>query len=432
MIEGDGVGYYSFLHAALVSHNLSFESEYAAAIASHTPLYLPWVTDRTAGGRLTDLYPAGSALLAVPAFVLALVIHPSGEPQYGAPFVEAFTLASLFFGLIALALAWRMAVVVVRSERAATIGLAACVFATPFAFYLLSDPSYSHNFSVFCIAAFVYAWWKGPPNSWRGWFGLGVLGGLMAMTRFQDGLLVLVLLIDFRRFSRRTIAFVPGVALGFAPQMAVDWIQYGALLPKPFSDQVLQPAIGHYFEVLFGSAHGLLVWTPVAAIALAGAFLIPDRRLRWACLLAFVVELALVGAISDDVGSAFGARRFLGLLPLWVVALAAVATRVRPSISWLAVALLAAWNYVLMANFEYVMNGANPTYSGLIRGQIEALKFTPRLLVKGAVVRDLVLYRQAHISSDVFGGLTLLVLEAACLGCAAAVALRRGRQAPRP
>src|SRR5579864_2887894 len=87
VIEGDGVGYYTFLHAAVVSHSLDLESEYAAAIASHTPLYLPWVTDRTSSGRLTDYFPVGSAVLSLPAYLIALALRPSGEPQYGSPFV---------------------------------------------------------------------------------------------------------------------------------------------------------------------------------------------------------------------------------------------------------------------------------------------------------------------------------------------------------
>jgi len=101
VVEGDGVGYYAYLHAVLVSHSLAFTSEYSAAVNSHVPLYLPLVSTRTPTGQLADYFPIGSAVLAAPAFLVALVLQRSGEPQYGSPFVDAFTVASLLYGLIA-------------------------------------------------------------------------------------------------------------------------------------------------------------------------------------------------------------------------------------------------------------------------------------------------------------------------------------------
>ena len=232
VIEGDGVGYYAYLHAVLVSHSLDFANEYSAAIASHTPLYLPLVTARTSTGDLADFFPVGPAILSAPAYLVALALRTSGEPQYGSPFVEVFSLASLFYGLIALAICYRLAASIVVSRRAALIGVLGATFATPLVYYTLTDPSYSHTFSVFCVSAFLYAWWTGPPRTRLGWFGLGLLGGLMAMTRFQDGLLVAIVLIDVRRLRWPALLLVPGVLLGFAPQLAVDQVQFGTWLPQ--------------------------------------------------------------------------------------------------------------------------------------------------------------------------------------------------------
>src|SRR2546430_2376895 len=91
-VEGDGVGYYTFLHAALVTHGFDYRDEYAAAIASHTPLYLPWLTMTGARDQLTDRFPVGSAVLSAPAYLLALAIHPSREPQYRSPLVHVLNL----------------------------------------------------------------------------------------------------------------------------------------------------------------------------------------------------------------------------------------------------------------------------------------------------------------------------------------------------
>jgi hypothetical protein len=427
VIDGDGVGYYAYLHAALVSHSFDFGNEYSAAIASHVPLYLPLMSVRTPAGHLADFFPVGSAILSAPAYLVALVVHPSGEPQYGSPFVEAFTLASLLYGLIALAICYRLAAAIVVSRRAALMGVVGATVATPFVYYLLTEPSYSHTFSVFCVSAFLYVWWKGPHRSIWSWFGLGLLGGLMAMTRIQDGLIAAIVLIDFRRFRWSALAFLPGLLIGFAPQLAADQVQFGDWLPHRFPGQVEDLFNGHYLNVLFSSRDGLFVWAPAAIVAAAGFYFVRDRRMQVACVLAFVVETLVIGAASDTSGASFGPRRFLDLIPFAVVGIAAVAARIGPRFDWVAVGALCAWNLLLIASYEYVVGPSHATgYGALIRGQGSAVQYVPRLFAKGAVVRDLVLWAQAHTSFDPIRGVALFALEAACLAIALAAAIWPG------
>jgi hypothetical protein len=435
VIDGDGVSYYAYLHAALVGHNFDFGNEYSAAIASHVPLYLPMISVRTAAGHLADFFPVGSAILSAPIYLVALALHPSGEPQYGSPFVEAFTLASLLYGLIALAICYRLAASIVVSRRAALMGVVGATVATPFVYYLLTEPSYSHTFSVFCVSAFLYVWWKGPPRSNLGWLGLGLLGGLMAMTRIQDGLIVAIVLIDFRRLRWPALILIPGLLIGFAPELAADHAQFGDWLPHRFPGQVEDPLNGHYLNVLFFSRDGLFVWTPAAALAAVGFSFVRDRRMQAACVLAFLLETLVIGAASDTSGASFGPRRFLDLIPFAVVGIAAVAARIGPRFDWITVGALCAWNLVLIANYEYVIGPSHATgYAALIRGQGTAIQYVPRLFAKGAVVRDLVLWSQAHTSFDPIRGVTLFVLEAICLAIALAAAIlpRRPMSATSP
>jgi hypothetical protein len=343
------------------------------------------------------------------------------EPQYGSPFVEAFSLASLFYGLIALAICYRLAASIVVSRRAVLIGVLGATFATPLVYYMLTEPSYSHTFSVFCVSAFLYVWWKGPPQTHRGWFGLGLLGGLMAMTRFQDGLLVAIVLIDVRRLRWPALLMVPGVLLSFAPQLAVDQVQFGDWLPQRPPGQALDLLHNNYLGVLLSSHDGLFIWTPAALFAAAGFFFVQDRRMRLACAFAFLLETVISGSVPDSSGAAFGARRFLDLIPFAVVGMAAVAARLGSRFDWPAVGALCAWNLILIANFEYVIGpSGDPGYAALFLGQGAALPYVPRLFAKGAVVRDLLLWSQTHTRFDPAGGLSLFAAEAACLAAAMA------------
>ena len=428
VIEGDGVGYYSYLHAIFVSHNLSFESEYAAAIASHTPVLLQSVTARSAAGHLTDFFPIGPAILSSPTYLIALAFDPSGEPQYGAPFLQAFTFASLFYGLAGLGICYLLASAVVN-RRSAALGVLVAAFATPYVFYLLSDPSYSHTFSVFCVSAFLYVWWKGPPATYRGWLVLGVLGGLMAMTRFQDGLLVAVLLVDVKKLRRPAVMLIPGLFIGFAPQLVVDYAQFGTVLPQRPPGEALDPLAGQYLSVLFSSSQGLLTWTPAALFAALGIFLLKDRRLKVACLIGFIMEILVIGSAPDSVGYAFGQRRLLDLLPFATIGFAGLAARLEPWMRWVAAGALMLWNLTLMAGYEYLFPTGDPGFAHLTVGQLSAVPYLPRLVAKGAVVRDLVLWGEAHTTFQPLPALSMLVLEAACVAAAGGTMWFLGRRA---
>ena len=104
--------------------------------------------------------------------------------------------------------------------------------------------------------------------------------------------------------------------------------------------------------------------------------------------------------------------------------MAALAARLGPRFAWPLVGALCAWNLILIANFEYVVGPRHETgYAALLLGQGAALSYVPRLFAKGAVVRDLLLWSQAHTRFDPIGGLTLFALEACCLAVALAAAL---------
>ncbi len=143
--------------------------------------------------------------------------------------------------------------------------------------------------------------------------------------------------------------------------------------------------------------------------------------MRLACAFAFLLETVISGSVPDSSGAAFGARRFLDLIPFAVVGMAAVAARLGSRFDWPAVGALCAWNLILIANFVYVIGpSGDPGYAALFLGQGAALPYVPRLFAKGAVVRDLLLWSQTHTRFDPAGGLSLFAAEAACLAAAMA------------
>jgi hypothetical protein len=427
VVEGDGVFYFAYLHAIAVQHDLDFRAEYDAAVAervAYDPLLIRSTND---AGTPSDAYPLGPAVLSFPIWLGAVAAAGPGGAQFGPPYATAYCLASLLAGLLALALAFRLVLSVLGSASAAAVGVAAGALTTPFVYYLTLEPSYSHTFSALVATAFVAWWWRTREGRTAfQWLVLGLIGGVMAMTRFQDGALVAIAAIDVPRTRWRALWLVPGVVAGFAPQLVVDAAQFGSLLPHRPPSQALDALPGHYLDVLLSSHNGLLAWHPGLLAAAAGCALIPDRRLRLAALLAAVLEVLIGGAAPDWYGGfSFGGRRFLVLLPFVVLGYGALAARVDRRVVLGGLALLAAWNVVLMANLTYVIRGPrDPGYLGLLLGQAQALPYVPRELAQGAAARALALWPLVHQPARLGWGLGLLGLEAAAVLLAAAVAGR--------
>src|SRR5262249_29349841 len=113
----------------------------------------------------------------------------------------------------------------------------------------------------------------------------------------------------------------------------------------------------HAFGVLLSPEHGLLFWTPLAALSIAGlvwlalqpsrldasttsvstpasASSTPDpasdgRRVAICLLLMLLSQVYIAGSVESwTVAGAFGQRRFVGLTALFVIGLAALLTRI--------------------------------------------------------------------------------------------------------
>jgi lipopolysaccharide/colanic/teichoic acid biosynthesis glycosyltransferase len=422
LIQGDGVGYFAYLHTVLVGHSLDFTHSYAAATAAQVNSDPGFLEAPTAAHHPADFFPIGPAVLALPLYLAALLAGGTGQSEYSGLLTGAFLLTSLLCGLFAVVLCWRLA-----RQRVAVVAAVAC---TPFLFYLLYEPSYSHTFNAFAVTAFVFVWWRSRHRrSTLGWLGLGLLAGLMTLTRWQDGVLAAIALLPVGGRPRwRILLLVPGMLIALAPQLLVDQVVFGTWWPQRPAGQALDPGAGHQLQVLVSSWHGLFVWSPMTLMAAVGMLFIRDRWLRTACLYALVVQTLINGAAPDwSGGAAFGARRFIDLLPFWAFGLAALADRVPPALAWAATVISVAWNVLLIANTQYVMRtGEDPGYLGLVLGQLTALRYLPHL-AQGVVVRGLVGWAVPQRSPGLAAALGWLGAEAVAVWLAVRFAAWRRR-----
>jgi hypothetical protein len=208
------------------------------------------------------------------------------------------------------------------------------------------------------------------------WALLGLLLGLAMTVRWQNALLVLFPGADWLSrawnaqragagraespsIARAVVVFGACALAGFLPQMLAWQAIYGTpLAVSPLSPKMLwaQPAVG---RLLWSSNNGLFSTSPVTYVAALGLLLLPrrDRLFGWSALGVMTLAIYVNASVEDWwAGASYGARRFDGVVPLFVVGLglaaghlaALVARRPAFAVNFLLLAFVA-WNLTFMA-----------------------------------------------------------------------------------
>jgi hypothetical protein len=392
-LNGSGLVFIAFLLALLFVFHLEFEraasdgrSYFIQVRSLVLDRDLDFANDEAAfGGHGASQYPLGAALLWSPFYMAAhawlVTLNQFGADfrtdGYYYPYQRAVGLATLLYGFAGLVLIYRLlrAYFARSLAAAATIGLCLTTFIV---WYLTVENSMSHGVSLFATTLFLFLWHRFRPTpSVRRWAALGAAAGIMAMVRWQDGAFALFALADLtwsairandgrsaperaRAIAKPLAAFAAVAMLAFAPQLLAWQAIYGNFLHVPAGEHDFRPALIPAFvvDVLFSSNRGLLTWTPVLWMALAGlvTFFRRDPRVAIVLTAGFLAQVWANGAVDVWWGGAgFGARRFASSAAVFAVGLAAALDlfRRRPLLlPAIALAGFVAFNTIFMGSYR--------------------------------------------------------------------------------
>jgi hypothetical protein len=431
----DEVQYYAYLRSAYVDGDLDFRNEYThfAAIGQQNDdpaIYNallrehpddPPVNPQT--GLLRNVAPVGSALLWAPGFILTdgtlrlLNLLGADLPTdgYARPYIWAVCFMSALYSLCGVLLTYRLARRFVACFPA-TLATATVWLATPLVFYSHIAMPLSHSGGFFLFALFLTVWlagWQGPlaarnaQRSLATWAALGLLGGLMTITREQLGLLLLIPAVEgllaYARLARSGdwgaagrllaghVVFMLCLLLALTPQLAAYQILNGQLSPSSTVSGKLDWFSPNALNTLLHPHHGALLWSPVLVFGLLGLGWLARHDGLLAALLAlgFLAQTYINGAFGTTwhLSGAFGFRRLIECTPIFVLGLAALLAWVQPRSGrvplLLAGLLLVYWNAGLIAQWAVVRPALR---SGLIWEGMLYYQFveTPRQVIANA------------------------------------------------
>lgn len=322
-VRPDSVGAMAYLPSAALDRDLLFFNEwFRFGMISES---VTWFKEVTALGTLANHWGIGSAVLAAPGYLVALLI--GGWPEDGFSGLPGLVVAWTTVAMTCIGLWWTNETL--RDQDRLTtpiraVVLAATLLGTPLFWYTFRFPMGTHAAGALCLGAAAVLLRRGLTEHG---FALGLLLGLAIIVRVQHVVLLPVILLAALTM-RAPASFFARFIAGAAPPLLVQAIAWQVIYGTPVG-----PLLGganltgstwtpfhntNFVAVLFSSYHGLFLWSPVTLLAVAGwiiALRSDNRRTAAIFLAMFAAELA-ANAMFDRYfwgGLSFGQRRFTDL-----------------------------------------------------------------------------------------------------------------------
>lgn len=370
LIGSDGVGYYMYVRSLVIDHDLDFANEYARLYSNDLE------TVKTPTGLTANQFAIGPGILWIPFFLVAHLTSwlleslgvRVGLDGYGQIYQAAICLGSIVYGFFGILLMYQ----VCRRFYPQTALAAALLIwlATNVIYYMLVEPSMSHMCSLFAVALMVWLWIERRPLAhWRGWFLVGLAGGLVGIVRQPDAALVILPLLDGileKSAPRFKVQGVIALAVGFLLVFSVQMSAWQILNGSPFvSGYLLDPTqrfawlSPHFIDVFLSTEHGLFSWHPVLLAAALGFLWLRKQDLRLTLLLVFgiVLQAYIISAWTFwSQADSFGGRMFIASLPLFALGLSSAldwVTKQKWQVAgWLGGAGAVAWNAIFLVQYR--------------------------------------------------------------------------------
>ena len=344
-IRSDGLGYYLYLPATFIYHDLSLQSIAEVFTSGHIPDVTPslWKYSGPAlwenSSNYLIKYPMGEALLMLPFFIsaclLALVTNTPVD-GFSPLFQYMAAFSGLFYATAGIGILWK---VLERHFRQNTILIAmlGLVFGTNFFHYATYDSVFSHAYSFFLFSAFLYTVQRMYAEAWGRYFlAGGVLAGLIIITRPTNGLWLLFGLLygvdSLPAFSDR-LSFWKGHAVnvlygvlscaGVISLQLLYWkLITGHFVVFSYRGEYFNFAAPEILNVLFSVRKGLFFWSPILLLVVPGLFYVRKGAREFFTPILFFLPINIYVISSWHswfYGGSFGHRAFIESLPLFAI-----------------------------------------------------------------------------------------------------------------
>ncbi len=388
-IRSDGEGYYLYLPAIFIHHDLSMKWTQplwgqSLQLVDQPNLHNEWNGLFAYKARVyLDKYPIGLAMLWLPFFLAAHALTLlTGHPATGFTnwYQAAVGFAAAFYASLGCAL---MYLLLRRyfSVKVSYFTVLTLLLGTNMLNYATYDSSFTHVYSLFLIAATLYLTPKWYSNMmYRTSALLAVLLAVNVLVRQTNVLVLIVVLLwnvtNLAGFRQRVVllwqqrlklALMTGVALVVATPQLLYWKyitgKWLVFSYKGESFNFLHPQI---FNVLFSADRGVFFWAPVLLFSLAGLALLRRHLKEWSTPIYVFLPVwlwVITSWHSWQYGESYGHRIFIDIFPLLALAIAVLYSRAEsPAVKKaLVIIVCLCITANLFMSYQYWINGLAPS-----------------------------------------------------------------------
>jgi len=370
-IQGDGIFYYSFTASLLWDGDFDLRNQYDhpdPSMPGKTVTNGNYFIDKNTGNAFSNFNP-GNGLLMVPLVGLGKLIDGINGEEHQDSFSKYYQYFAGYTSVILTSLSLVLLALILQrffSLRTAVLIPLLFLLGTNWLFYTLVFSSWSHVPALFLCVLLIWLFLLLiEKESILAAIFFGFCGGLFFCTRnfsiLLFGLFCLLFLFSILKKTGKVIPkkFIPHFVIisifffiGAFPQFLVNLIQHGSPLTtslqavmeaeKPFgflegSNFRALDWRNHYmlYTNLFNSTNGLFYFHPLYLLGLIGAVFIKYRGSLYQRIINFMLVGVYVFWFIDAsyfdnwfnraAGAGFGHRRFIDLLPLFILGAANLA-----------------------------------------------------------------------------------------------------------
>jgi hypothetical protein len=313
VINSDGKGYYAYLPAIFIYHDLQFkfveqyESQYYPANRS---VFKEFRND--AGTKKVNKYFPGMAILWLPFFLFGhlmawLEIYP--RDGYSLPYQYSIAMSALLFLWLGARWLQKLLKQFGSNDRIAAFITVVIALGTNLIFFTVVEPSMTHVYSFALITGFVLTTYKLFHDYKPKWFVKSLLlYTLIILIRPTNALILL--LVPFIAGSSETLkqtfqivisekktlirGFIQALILLAVP-VVLWYLQTGKFLVYTYGDEKLNFFHPNMLNILFSFNRGWFLYTPAALVSIFGfAWLYRHDKYRFYWLAGFLLTFIYV------------------------------------------------------------------------------------------------------------------------------------------
>lgn len=342
IVEADGKGYYAYLPAVFIYHDLNFGFFEKIEMGKYYNKNIFYDYRSYSNDKTIDKYYSGTALTMMPFFLIAHALsHFSGNDTDGFSklymvFVSVAALFYLLLGLIFLNSSFNFFEI---KEWQKSLILFASVFGTNLFYYTVSEPGMSHVYSFAFVSMFFYYSLKYFRTFNKKFVpALAIIAAIIILIRPVNGLIILIWPFAAGSFEqlkkgivnilkyKKVLIISSFLFIGILSiQFIIYKISTGSFFVYSYTEEGFNFFDPHFIDILFSYRKGLFLYTPIFLLSFTGAiYLWKSHKFLFYSWFAFfiIVTYILSSWWNWYYGGSFSSRVYVEFIPLFMVLLA--------------------------------------------------------------------------------------------------------------